>query len=88
VNADHVDALILLAREFGEIEAQEAAMTGVDRLGFHLRLKTAEGIRGARIAFLREVGSAQETREVLVEMTKQAREKGQGQKKRQMFGSS
>jgi putative heme iron utilization protein len=76
VNADHVDALILLAREFGGIEAQEAAMTSVDRLGFHVRLKTAEGMRGARIAFLREVGSAQQTREVLVEMTRQAREKG------------
>jgi putative heme iron utilization protein len=75
VNADHADALILLAREFGGIEAQEAAMTSVDRLGFHVRLKTAEGMRGARIAFLREVGSAQQTRGVLVEMTRQSREK-------------
>ena len=30
-------------------------MTAVDRLGFHVRLKTPDGMRGARIAFLREV---------------------------------
>ena len=33
------DALILLANRFAGIEAQEAEMTSVDRLGFHLRLK-------------------------------------------------
>jgi hypothetical protein len=46
-------------------------MTSVDRLGFNIRLKTQEGMRGARIAFLREVGSSAEAREVLVEMTAQ-----------------
>ena len=40
MNADHKDALILLARPHAGIEAQEAAMTSVDRLGFHVRLKT------------------------------------------------
>ena len=30
-------------------------MTAVDRLGFHVRLRTAEGMRGAPIAFMREV---------------------------------
>jgi hypothetical protein len=48
-------------------------MTSVDRLGFHVRLKTQEGMRGARIAFLREVSSPAEAREVLVDMTAQAR---------------
>jgi hypothetical protein len=48
-------------------------MTSVDRLGFHVRLKTQEGMRGARIAFLREVSSSAEAREVLVEMMAQAR---------------
>ena len=55
MNADHKDALVLLAREFARIESQEATMTAVDRLGFHVRLKTQDGMRGARIAFLREV---------------------------------
>jgi len=73
MNADHKDALILLAQVFARIESQEATMTAVDRLGFHARLKTQGGIRGARIAFLREVSNPAETREVLVEMVQQAR---------------
>jgi putative heme iron utilization protein len=73
MNADHKDALVLLARKFARIESQEAKMTAVDRLGFHMRLKTQDGIRGARIAFLREVSNPAETRKVLVEMVQQAR---------------
>ena len=76
MNADHGDALILLARTFAGIESQEATMTAVDRLGFHLRLKTPGGVRGARIAFLREVSNAADTRKVLVEMVQQARSQG------------
>jgi putative heme iron utilization protein len=72
MNADHKDALVLLARAFARIESQEATMTAVDRLGFHLRLKTQEGMRGTRIAFLREVGNPDETRKVLIEMVQQA----------------
>jgi len=73
MNADHKDALVLLAREFARIEAQEATMTAVDRLGFHVRLTTPEGVRGARIAFVREVSNPAESRKVLVEMVQQAR---------------
>jgi heme iron utilization protein len=73
MNADHGDALILLARAFAGIESQEATMTSVDRLGFHVRLKAQDGTRGARIAFLREVSSPAEARNVLVEMVAQAR---------------
>lgn len=40
MNADHKDALVLLARTFARIESTEAMMTAVDRLGFHVRLKT------------------------------------------------
>jgi len=74
MNADHQDALIAIARAFGSLESQEAAMTSVDRLGFHLRVKTTAGMRGARIAFPREVASSAETRAVLVEMTQRARQ--------------
>jgi hypothetical protein len=73
MNADHKDALALLARTFAHMESQEATMTAVDRLGFHLRLKTQDGMRGTRIAFLREVSNPAETRKVLVEMVQQAR---------------
>jgi heme iron utilization protein len=73
MNTDHKDAVVLLAREFARIESQEATMTAVDRLGFHVRLKTQDGMRGARIAFLREVSNPTDTRKVLVEMVQQAR---------------
>jgi heme iron utilization protein len=73
MNADYKDALVMLARTFAHIDSSEATMTAVDRLGFHIRLKTAEGMRGARIAFLRKVSSQGETRKVLVEMVQQAR---------------
>jgi hypothetical protein len=73
MNADHRAALILIAGKFAGIEAQAATMTAVDRLGFHVRLMTSDGIRGARIAFSREVRSPAETRTVLVEMTHHAR---------------
>jgi heme iron utilization protein len=74
MNADHKDALVLLARTFANIESQEAAMTAVDRLGFHVRMKTQDGMKGARIAFLREVTTPAEARKVLVEMVQRARQ--------------
>jgi hypothetical protein len=73
MNEDHREAMVLLAKTHAGIEASEARMTAVDRLGFHVRLTTAEGMRGARIGFLREARTAQQAREVLVEMVKQAR---------------
>ena len=74
MNADHKEALVLLAKRFADVEAQEAEMTSVDRLGFNVRLKTQDGVHGARIAFLREVTNPTQTREVIVEMVKQARQ--------------
>ena len=73
MNADHKDALVLLARKFARTESTEATLTAVDRLGFPVRLKTPDGVRGARIAFLREVRSPAETRKVFVEMVQRAR---------------
>ncbi|MGA8940756.1 MAG: DUF2470 domain-containing protein [Acidobacteriaceae bacterium] len=73
MNADHVESMVLLGRVYAGMEATEAAMTSVDRLGFTLRLKTAEGMKGSRINFLSEVSNAQETRKMLVEMVRQAK---------------
>jgi putative heme iron utilization protein len=73
MNTDHGDALVLLARVFAGIEPQEISMTSVDRLGFQARVKTQDGTRNARIAFLREVTNPAEARKVLVEMVGQAR---------------
>ena len=75
MNADHKDALILIARAFAGIDPEEAAMTSVDRLGFHVRLKTQDGMRGTRIAFLREARNPKEARDVLIQMVQQARQK-------------
>ncbi len=73
MNADHGDAMILLARTHARLEATEAAMTSVDRLGFYLRLKTMEGMKSIRINYPREVRTAQEARTVLIEIVKQAK---------------
>lgn len=75
MNADHSNALVLLARSFAGKEAEEATMTSVDRLGFHLRLKTGARMHGARVAFTREVRNAQETRTVLIEMVQHAKQR-------------
>ena len=73
MNADHGEALTLLVRTFAGIDSQQTTMTSVDRLGFHVRLKTADGPRGARIAFSKEVSSPAEARTVLTDMVAQAR---------------
>ncbi len=73
MNADHVDSMIQLARVHAQIDASEATMTSVDRLGFYLRLKTVDGMKGVRINFPGEVATSKETREMLVTMVRQAR---------------
>ena len=74
MNADHADALALLARVKAGLEADAATMTSVDRLGFHIRAQTAAGVKGARIPFVREAVTPGEARAVLVEMVREARE--------------
>src|SRR6202166_1268283 len=73
MNADHADALRLIARQFAGEAADEAAITAVDRLGFHLRLKSGDRIHGRRVAFLEEVKTSEDAHLVLVEMVRQPR---------------
>ena len=73
MNTDHAAALLLIARRLAGEPADEATMTAVDRLGFHLRLKSGDRIHGRRVAFLREVKSSNAARGVLKEMVRQAR---------------
>ncbi len=73
MNADHAEALRLIARHFAGEEAAEAVMTSVDHLGFHLRLRSGDRVHGRRVAFLREVRDPDEARKVLVEMVREAR---------------
>jgi putative heme iron utilization protein len=72
MNADHAEALRQLARHYiGEI-ADEALMTAVDRLGFHLKLTSGDKILGRRVPFLREVANSEDARKVLIEMVHRA----------------
>jgi putative heme iron utilization protein len=73
MNKDHVPAMIEIARHEKGLAATEAKMTAVDRLGFHLRLKTPERVRSVRIGFPKEVCTSKECRDALVAMVKQAR---------------
>ena len=78
MNEDHADALRLFCRAYAGLEAEEALMTSVDRLGFRLRVRTDERVQGVRLAFTHEVHSTQEARTALVAMVREAREKGRG----------
>ncbi|MEQ9617794.1 MAG: DUF2470 domain-containing protein [Deltaproteobacteria bacterium] len=73
MNEDHEDSMILLAEKFAGITAGKAAMTSVDRLGFQVRLKSGDEVFSRRIGFPREVINPEDTREVLVQMVKEAR---------------
>jgi len=73
MNKDHAPAMIDIARHEKGIASSEAKMTAVDRLGFHLRLKTPERVRSVRIGFPKEVRSSNECRDALVAMVKRAR---------------
>jgi putative heme iron utilization protein len=73
MNEDHADALVLYAHHFAGVDADEAQMVAVDRLGFKLRLRQGDRLWGTRIAFPREVTTAAESREVLTAMLRDAR---------------
>lgn len=73
MNRDHGEALREITRHFGNLDAEEATMVACDRLGFVVRARTAEGMKGLRIAFTDEVQSSADARRVLVAMVKAAR---------------
>lgn len=73
MNTDHADALRHITRHFANLDAEEATILSVDRLGFTIRARTAEGMKSARIQFPEPVTSREQARKVLVAMTKEAR---------------
>jgi putative heme iron utilization protein len=73
MNRDHPDSLVTYARHYGGEAADEATMAAVDRLGFNLRLRQGDRLSSVRIAFPREVTTADQSREVLIEMLRGAR---------------
>lgn len=74
MNHDHAEALREITAHFGNLTAEEATMVACDRLGFVVRARTAEGMKGLRIAFTEEVRTSEDARRVLVAMVKTARE--------------
>ena len=72
MNKDHSDSLLLLAKAFSGVEADQATMTTVDRLGFNIRLKTADRVWSVRIAFLVQVRSIADSRKVMEQMVRLA----------------
>ena len=76
MNADHGEALVSYARAFTRAaDTDEAIMTGVDRYGFEMSVKTARGMRPARLAFESEIETPTDARKALVALVKAARAK-------------
>lgn len=73
MNQDHAPAMLEIARHEKGVIASEARMTAVDRLGFHLRLKTPERVQSVRIGFPSEVRDADACRQAFITMVQQAR---------------
>jgi putative heme iron utilization protein len=76
MNADHADALVLYCRAFAEVAADQATMTGIDRMGIRVRAKIGDRLQGVRINFPRDVRTPMDARTVLVEMVREARARG------------
>jgi putative heme iron utilization protein len=74
INEHETATLLLLARVYGNVEAQQVTMTALDRLGFHLRIKTADRMQGGRVAFTSPVRNAQDVKAALVQMATQAKQ--------------
>ncbi len=72
MNADHGAAMVTLAARYAGLVGTEAQMTGVDRLGFTLRVKTEDGMKGGRINFPAEVRTGEQTRAALVGMLRES----------------
>jgi putative heme iron utilization protein len=74
MNADHADAMVLYCKAFSKAnDITSATMTGVDRYGFEISARTAEGPRPVRVAFARPVSTPEEVRAALIAMVKDAR---------------
>jgi heme iron utilization protein len=74
MNRDHADALRDITQRFGGLDALDATIVSCDRLGFVVRVRTAEGMKGTRIAFSEPVASREDARRMFVEMARQSRE--------------
>lgn len=72
INTAQQETLLLLARVCGNLDAQQASITTMDRLGFHLRVKTPDRMQGGRFAFTDPVRNAEEARAGLADLAAKA----------------
>jgi hypothetical protein len=72
INKEHSEALLLISRMAGETGAEAATVTALDRLGFHVKLRSGERVYGTRIGFPREVRTPEEVRNTFIEMIQKA----------------
>jgi putative heme iron utilization protein len=69
LNADHADALAMMARAFGGYpDTDESVCTGIDRYGLDLRVHTPRGIAYTRVGFPQRLTSAAQLRSVAAEL--------------------
>ena len=64
MNEDHRDSMVEMAKHYSGLNATDAEMTAVDRLGFNLRVQTEEGMKGSRIAYPQPIESGDDIRTV------------------------
>lgn len=72
LNRERAADLVVLAGHYGHIQAEEARLTAMDRLGFHLRLRQGDRVQGGRIAFPRAVTGSGDAEAVLDRMVREA----------------
>ena len=72
LNTEQAETLLALARALGHVEAQQATVTALDRLGFHLRFTTPQRMQGGRVAFAGPVRNESEVRASLAGLAAQA----------------
>ena len=76
LNADHPDALLLMARAFIEgPEILEASCERADRYGLDLQLVTAEGEKAGRVSFTDRIDTPGGLRAATVDLARRARQK-------------
>lgn len=74
LNADHADALLVIAQRLGGYpDATAARCSGLDRRGLDLALDTPRGRAPTRVAFRDELSDGSQLRAATVELTRRAR---------------
>ena len=75
LNDDHADALLIMAKAFGEYpDATEARCERADRYGLDLELETPDGSKATRVTFTERINSPGGLRAATVDLARRARQ--------------